>query len=187
MSLDTNTSKLRRFCNARQGVPNRSCTGPAGGCGICYKVNRGGASPTLSLPEIANCLSFIRGGMQTRTALSKEDWTRSKDCLRKAFEIVRALKWVAKIFEGRAEFVDETVEIIGDEMPAKDYAQIISRVLKRKTTYNHVPREMHSSMGFPGSCELADMFEFLRLLPSRRAHLAMPRAFLRRCRRLKPG
>jgi RNA polymerase sigma-70 factor (ECF subfamily) len=46
---------LRRFCNARQGVPNRSCTRPAGGCGICYKVNRGGASPTLSLPEIANC------------------------------------------------------------------------------------------------------------------------------------
>ena len=64
-------------------------------------------------------------GMQTRTALSKEDWTRSKDCLRNAFEIVRALKWVAKIFEGRAEFVDKTVEIIGDEMPAKDYAQIM--------------------------------------------------------------
>jgi hypothetical protein len=32
---------------------------------------------------------------------------------------------VAKIFEGRAEFVDKTVEIIGDEMPAKDYAQIM--------------------------------------------------------------
>jgi hypothetical protein len=95
---------------------------------------------------------------------------------------------VAKIFEGRAEFVDETVEIIGDEMPAKDYAQIISRVLKRKTTYNHVPREMHSSMGFPGSCELADMFEFLRLHPKpTRSHHAMPIAFLPRCRRLNPG
>ena len=42
---------------------------------------------------------------------------RSKSC--------EALKWVAKIFEGRAEFVDKTVEIIGDEMPAKDYAQIM--------------------------------------------------------------
>ena len=54
-SLDTNTAKLRRSCNARQGVPNRSCTRLAGGCGNCCKVNRGGASPTLSLPEIADC------------------------------------------------------------------------------------------------------------------------------------
>jgi len=105
---------------------------------------------------------------------------RSKSC--------GALKWVAKIFEGRAEFVDKTVEIIGDEMPAKDYAQIMSRVLKRKITYNHVPREIHASMGFPGSCELADMFEFLRLHPKPTcSHHAMPIAFLRRCRRLKPG
>jgi hypothetical protein len=42
---------------------------------------------------------------------------------------------VAKIFADRAEFVDKT----GDEMPAKDYAQIMSRVLSRKITYNHVP------------------------------------------------
>jgi hypothetical protein len=48
---------------------------------------------------------------------------------------------VAKIFEGRAEFVDKSVEIIADEMPAKDYAQIMSRVLKGKITYNHVPRD----------------------------------------------
>ena len=126
--------------------------------------------------------------MQTRTALSKQDWTRSKDCIRKALEIVRGFKVVAKIFEGRAEFVDKTVEIIGDELPAKDYAQIMSRALKWKITYNHVPREIHASMGFPGSCELADMFEFLRLHPKPTcSHRAMPIAFLRRCRRLKPG
>jgi hypothetical protein len=83
-----------------------------------------------------------------------------------------------KISEGRAKFVDKTVEIIGDEMPAKDYAQIMSRVLTRKITYNHVPREMHASMGFPRSCELADMFEFLRLHPKPTcSHHAMPIAF----------
>ena len=75
------------------------------------------------------------------------------------------MKWVAKIFEGRAEFVDKTVEIVGDEMPAKVYAQIMSRVLKRKIAYNHIPRERYASMGLAGSCELADMFEFLRLHP----------------------
>jgi len=99
----------------------------------------------------------------SRTKLRIASVRRSKSC--------GALKWVAKIFEGRAEFFDKTVEIIGDEMPAKDYAQIMSRVLKRKITYNRVPREIHASMGFPGSCELADMFEFLRLHPSRRAHI----------------
>jgi hypothetical protein len=44
----------------------------------------------------------------------------------------------------RAEFVDKTVEIIGDEMPAKDYGQIMSRVLNRKITFNHVPRERYA-------------------------------------------
>jgi hypothetical protein len=84
-----------------------------------------------------------------------------------------------------AEFVDKTVEIIGDEMPAKDYTQIMSRVLKRKITNNHVPRERYASMGLPGSCELADMFAF-----TSQADVLTPRAadrFLPRCRRLKPG
>jgi hypothetical protein len=31
-------------------------------------------------------------GMQARIALSKEDWTRSKDCIRKALEIVRGFE-----------------------------------------------------------------------------------------------
>src|SRR5262249_32166192 len=37
---------------------------PAGGCGICYKVNRGGARPTVSLPENAKfpqCFCCSRG------------------------------------------------------------------------------------------------------------------------------
>jgi uncharacterized protein YbjT (DUF2867 family) len=85
---------------------------------------------------------------------------------------------VARIFENRADFVDKTVEIIGDEMPAQEYAQIMSRVLKRKITYNHIPRGTYASMGFPGARELADMFEFLRAYTlSRRAHIT-------RCRQL---
>lgn len=85
---------------------------------------------------------------------------------------------VATIFESRAEFVNKTVEIIGDEMPAQEYAQIMSCVLKRKITYNHIPRETYASMGFPCARELADMFEFLRAYtPSRRPHIT-------RCRQL---
>ena len=85
---------------------------------------------------------------------------------------------VARIFENRTDFVDKTVEIIGDEMPAQEYAQIMSRVLKRKITYNHIPRETYASMRFLGARELADMFEFLRAYTlSRRAHIT-------RCRQL---
>jgi hypothetical protein len=147
--------------------------GPARHC-LCLK------SQIVSVLSVGVCKLALHSRKKTGRVQRIASVRRSKSC--------GALKWVAKIFEGRAEFVDETVEIIGDEMPAKDYAQIISHVLKRKTTYNHVPREMHSSMGFPGSCELADMFEFLRLHPKpTRSHHAMPIAFLPRCRRLNPG
>jgi len=57
---------------------------------------------------------------------------------------------MAKIFESHAEFVDKTAQIIGDEMPGKDYAQIMSRVLKRKITHNHVPKGRCASIGLPG-------------------------------------
>ena len=85
---------------------------------------------------------------------------------------------VAKIFESPAEFVNKTVQIIGDEMPAQEYAEIMSRVLGRRIAFNYIPRETYASMGFPGARELADMFEFLRVYtPSRRADIM-------RCRRI---
>ena len=86
---------------------------------------------------------------------------------------------VAEMFEDSAEFVNKTIEIIGDEMPAQDYAEAMSRVLKREITYTHVSRETYASMGFPGARELADMFEFLRVYtPSRRAHIIQCRQLL---------
>src|SRR6266852_336668 len=88
---------------------------------------------------------------------------------------------VTAIFERRAEFLGETVEIIGDEMTAQEFAQILSRVLGRRVTYNHIPRDTYAALGFPGARELADMFEFLRAhVPSRRAEIAQ-------CRQLYPS
>ena len=83
---------------------------------------------------------------------------------------------VCKIFESRAEFVNKTVEIIGDEMSAQQYAEIMSRFLPRKIIYGHISREAYASMGFPGARELADMFDFLRVYtPSRRKHITQCR------------
>jgi len=87
---------------------------------------------------------------------------------------------VTAIFEKRAEFIGETVEIAGDQMPAQKIAQIMSRVLGRRITYSHIARETYAALGFPGARELAEMFEFLRFyLPNRRAEIAQ-------CRRLYP-
>jgi uncharacterized protein YbjT (DUF2867 family) len=88
---------------------------------------------------------------------------------------------VTAIFENRAVFLGVTVEIVGDQMSAQQFAQIMSRVLQRRVTYNHIARETYAALGFPGARDLADMFEFLRVhLPNRRAEIAQ-------CRRLYPS
>jgi len=87
---------------------------------------------------------------------------------------------VTAIFEKRAEFLGKTVEIIGDEMTAQQYAQIMSRVLGRRVTYNHIPRETYAALGFSGARELADMFELFRV------HLLSRRAEIAQCRQLYP-
>src|SRR5260370_9671388 len=88
---------------------------------------------------------------------------------------------VTAIFENRAEFLGETVEIVGDQMTAQEFAQIMSRVLRRSLTYSHIPRATYAALGFTRARDLADMFEFLRVhLPSRRMEIAQ-------CRRLYPS
>ena len=88
---------------------------------------------------------------------------------------------VAEIFESGAKFDNKTVEIIGDEMPAQAYAEIMSRILGRKIHYAHIPRETYAALPFLAGRELGDMFEFLRVYtPSRRKHISQ-------CRQLFDG
>ena len=88
---------------------------------------------------------------------------------------------VTAIFEKRSAFLGQTVEIVGDQMPAAQFAQIMSRVLGVIVRYSHIPRETYAAMGFPGARELADMFDFLRLhLPNRCPEIAQ-------CRELYPA
>ena len=88
---------------------------------------------------------------------------------------------VTAIFENRGEFLGATVEIVGDQMSARQFAQIMSRVLRQNVTYNHIPRDAYAVLGFPGARDLADMFEFLRVhVPSRQAEIAQ-------CLRLYPS
>jgi len=94
---------------------------------------------------------------------------------------------VAAIFERPAEFLGETIEVVGDQMPAEQFAQIMSRVLGVDITYSHIPRDTYAALGFPGARELADMFDFLRLhLPNRQAEIAQCRELYPAMQRFEP-
>jgi len=88
---------------------------------------------------------------------------------------------VAAIFDHPEQFRDKTVGIVGDDMPPARYAEIMTRVLAAKIVYNHIPREVFASFGFPGAEDLANMFEFNRVYISNRAE------DLSESRRLYPG
>jgi uncharacterized protein YbjT (DUF2867 family) len=84
---------------------------------------------------------------------------------------------VARIFENRDEYLGKVVKLAGDELPASAYADAMSKVSGATIQYAHVPRETFAALGFPGAEDLADMFEYYRLLiPSREKDIAAWRA-----------
>ena len=84
---------------------------------------------------------------------------------------------VARIFESPDEYLGKVVKIAGDERTASSYAEAMSRTTGAKIQYAYVPREAFAALGFPGAEDLADMFEYYRLLiPSREKEIAQWRA-----------
>jgi len=79
---------------------------------------------------------------------------------------------VTAIFDKPDDFKDKTVGVVGDDLPPKKYAEIMTRVLKKTVVYNYVPREVFAKFDFPGADDLANMFEFNRLyIPNRKVDL----------------
>jgi uncharacterized protein YbjT (DUF2867 family) len=69
-----------------------------------------------------------------------------------------------------------TFGIVGDEQPCSMYASVMSRLLGETVTYQHVPREVFSALGFPGAEDLAAMFDYQRrFVGSRQADLTETR------------
>jgi uncharacterized protein YbjT (DUF2867 family) len=84
---------------------------------------------------------------------------------------------VAPLFEEPERYIGQTLKLAGDELPAAEYAEVMSRRTGRTIRYAHVPREVFAALGFPGAEDLADMFEFYRLhMPSRIADIETGRA-----------
>ena len=94
---------------------------------------------------------------------------------------------VTALFKRREEFLGKTVGIAGDDLPAKTYAEIMTRILGKKIVYNHIPREVFASFGFPGAEDLANMFEYNRLyIPNRKADVEQSRALYPKMQRFEP-
>jgi uncharacterized protein YbjT (DUF2867 family) len=88
---------------------------------------------------------------------------------------------VKAVLERFDEFSGKVVGVVGDDAPCSHYAEVMTRVLGRKCTYQHIPREVYAKFPFPGAEELANMFEFNRLYISNR------KADLAQCRKLYPA
>lgn len=83
---------------------------------------------------------------------------------------------IAPIFERRGEFLGRNIYIVGDDIPAAEYAAIMSSATGRTISYEHVPRDVFAAQGFPGAEDLANMFEFYRTrVPNRQADLVRSR------------
>ena len=94
---------------------------------------------------------------------------------------------VGAILDRPGEFLGKTVGVVGEDRPPREYAEIMTRVLGQKIVYNHIPREVFASFGFPGAEDLANMFEFFRLyVPNRRADLEQCRALNPAMQRFEP-
>ncbi len=88
---------------------------------------------------------------------------------------------VEAIFREPEAFKNQTVGVVGDDLPCAEYAAILSRIMGKKVVYSHMPREQYAALGFPGADDLANMFEYNRLyIPNRKADME-------ESRRLYPG
>jgi len=83
---------------------------------------------------------------------------------------------VATIFEDRERFLGQTIYLVGDDLPAAEYAAAMTRITQRPVSYTHIPREVYAADGSAVTEDLANMFEFYRTrVLNRTADLAQTR------------
>lgn len=83
---------------------------------------------------------------------------------------------VAAIFAESFWYRDKVVGVVGDDLRCEEYAQVMKRLLGRQFAYNYIAHDAYAALGFAGSRDLADMFEFNRLyVPNRHGDLVRSR------------
>ncbi|GAK59889.1 NmrA-like family domain-containing protein 1 [Candidatus Vecturithrix granuli] len=69
---------------------------------------------------------------------------------------------IAPIFDRPDEFQGKVVVAVGDFLPVRTYAELMTQILGKTIVYKHISRETFASLGFPGADDLANMFDFYR-------------------------
>lgn len=66
------------------------------------------------------------------------------------------------IFRKGKEHVGKTVGIAGEHLTGAEMAAAFTKALEREVTYHAIPPEVYRALGFPGSEDLGNMFQFKR-------------------------
>lgn len=66
------------------------------------------------------------------------------------------------IFKAADRFIDKTVGIAGEHLTGSEMATEFSRALGQEVRYNSISPEAYRALGFPGSDDLGNMFQFNR-------------------------
>lgn len=81
------------------------------------------------------------------------------------------------ILARRREYLGRTVAIAGDEQPMSAYAQSMTDAFGRTFRFEDISARDYATLGFPGSEEIAAMFDYYkRFAPARRSAIAESRA-----------
>jgi uncharacterized protein YbjT (DUF2867 family) len=64
------------------------------------------------------------------------------------------------VFKRGVQFVGKPVGIAGEHLTGKQMAAALSRALRQKIVYKHIPFEEYRTLDFPAAKDLANMFQF---------------------------
>jgi uncharacterized protein YbjT (DUF2867 family) len=66
------------------------------------------------------------------------------------------------IFKKGQEMVGKTIGVAGEHLTGKEMADALSKAIGQEVRYNNISPESFRKMGFPGSDDLGNMFQFYR-------------------------
>ncbi len=76
---------------------------------------------------------------------------------------------VNSIFNNPSKYIGQSLGAVSEDLEPAQYAAAMTKILGRNVKYNHIPREVFASFGFPGAKDLATMFTCNRLhIPHRK-------------------
>jgi len=70
---------------------------------------------------------------------------------------------VKALFNNPEKYMGRTIRVVGADHTPAQYAAVMSELLRKNISYNHVPREVFASYDFRGAATLANMFEAERV------------------------